>query len=52
MENDIKVVQRNQRVILNNLQLILDKMEKLTNRIDSMTLSSFYQCLKKPTLPG
>lgn len=52
MENDIKEVQRHQRVILNNQQLILDKIEKLTNRIDNMTSSSSYPCLKKPTLPG
>lgn len=52
MENDKKEVQRHQRVILNNQQLILDKIEKLTNRIDNMTSSSSYPCLKKPTLPG
>lgn len=52
VENDIKVLKKNQRVILDNQQLILDKIEKLTICINNMTSSSSYPCLKKPTLPG
>lgn len=52
IENDIKMLKRDQRVVLHNQQIILDKLEKLTNILDNRTLSLSYPCLKQPTLPG